>query len=257
MRTALFAAILLFAVPALAEEINGLPSAGTPVATPADGVPNLADNLYQTLFANTSADNPMPTPPRPGANEPPLPPSPPPVTYEVWVYHWNGQQYVKQESYTLQTTDIKKAAGYWCQCNNFAGWAARANTPDACITHIVIHDPIITNEMAVPRPPQPPLPTFMVWAYKLTDGKWVKDDKFSWTIKDAVQAWEYTKNVNAVPGWCATNNCPPILPESRRFYEGGLAHGSPVHNYYYTANGEIDWDETYYYYTHHYHHHHH
>ena len=199
----------------------------------------------------------MPMPPRANANEPPLPPSPPPVTYDVWVYRWNGQQYVKQDNYTMQTTDIKKAAGYWGQCNNFAGWAARSNAPDACVTHIVLHDPTMPLEMGVPRPPQPPLPTFTVWAYKLTDGKWVKDEKFSWTTKDPVQGWEYAKNVNAVPGWCAVNNCPPIVPESKRFYEGGLVHGSPTHNYYYDANGGISWDETYYYYTYHYHHHHH
>jgi hypothetical protein len=252
MRTALLIATLLFAAPALADQVNGLPPAGTPLAIPVDGVPSLADKLIQTVYSNTTAA--MPTPPRADNNEPPLPASPPPVAYDVWVYKWDGQQFIKQDDHTLQTTDIRQAAIYWNQCNTFAGWAARANTPDACIAHIISHDPTFTTDMAVPRPTQPPLLTFTVWAYKLTDGKWVKSDKFSWTTKDVVQGWEYTRNVNAVPGWCATNNCPPIVPESQRYYEGGLVHGAPANNYYYEADGDISW--TYYYTYHHYHHHH-
>ena len=79
--------------------------------------------------------------------------------------------------------------------------------------------------MGVPNPPPPDHVTFTIWAYKLTDGKWVKSDEFCWTTQDPIQAWEYMKKINAVSGWCATTNCPPIVPKSQRFYEGGLAHG--------------------------------
>ena len=226
MRPALFLSILLFSLPALAVETNGLPQPGTPIAAPVDGVPNLADKLIETLFSS-AATPPMPTPPRANANEPPLPPSPPPGTYTVWAYRWDGQQYVKQEDHTLQTTDIRNAAAYWAQCNNYAGWRARSNAPDACTIHIVLHDPTFTTAMGVPDPAPPAHLTYAIWAYKLTDGKWVKSDEFSWTSQDPIQAWEYTKKINAVSGWCATTNCPPIVPASQRFYEGGLVHGSP------------------------------
>ena len=112
MRPILFLTILLFAMPALAIDINGLPPPGTPIAAPADGVPNLADTLNEKLFSSP-ATSPMPAPPRANPNEPPLPPAPPPVTYTVWVYCWDGQQYVKQDDHTLQTMDIRKAASYW------------------------------------------------------------------------------------------------------------------------------------------------
>ena len=145
MRPALFLTILLFAMPAFAVDINGLPPPGTPIAAPADGVPNLADKLNEKLFSSAAATPPMPTPPRANAKEPPLPPSPPPVTYTVWAYRWDGQQYVKQEDHTLQTTDIRKAASYWAQCNNYAGWKARSSAPDACSIHIVLHDPTFST----------------------------------------------------------------------------------------------------------------
>jgi hypothetical protein len=255
MRPALFLSILLFAMPALAIDINGLPQPGTPIAAPADGIPDLADKLNETLFSNAAATPPMPTPPRANPNEPPLPPSPPPVTYTVWVYRWDGQQYVKQDDHTLQTMDIRKAASYWGQCNNYVGWKARSNAPDACSIHIVLHDPTITVAMGVPKPPPPDHLSFAIWAYKLTDGKWVKSDEFCWATQDPIQAWSYTRQINAVPGWYAGTNCPPILPNSQRYYEGGLAHGSPDRAYYYGSHGNIVWDATYCYYTYHHYYH--
>lgn len=234
--------LLLIALPAMAEPINGTPPPGTPIAATPNGVPNLADKLIESLYSAPADNAAMPTPPRASMKEPPLPAPPPPVTYTVWGYRWNGQQWVKQDTHTLRTTDLKQAAVYWNQCRNFAGWDARASTPDACIAHVIIHDTTFSNDMNIPRPPKPPLVTFTVWAFKLTDGKWVKDDKFSWTTEDVERGWEYTRNVNAVPGWCAVNNCPPVLPESKRFYEGGLAHGVVPRNYYYHASGGIAWD---------------
>ena len=120
---------------------------------------------------------------------------------------------------------------------------------------MISHDPTFTTDMAVTAPTRPSTLTYTVWAYHLTGGKWGKSDPYSWTTTDPVQGWQYTKDVNAVPGWYATNNCAPIVPESQRYYEGGLVHGSPVNNYYYDTDGAVSW--TYYYYTYHYHHHHH
>jgi len=39
------------------------------------------------------------------------PPSPPPVTYDVWGFRWDGHQYVKPTTYSYSTTDLQKGAG--------------------------------------------------------------------------------------------------------------------------------------------------
>ena len=71
MRTALFIATLLLALPALA------------------------------------ADPAMPTPPPPADTKIEAPPSPPPVTWEVWGYKWDNGGWVKQSDHCLKTTDLK------------------------------------------------------------------------------------------------------------------------------------------------------
>jgi hypothetical protein len=258
MRIALFIATLMLATPASAQIIiNGRPASGTYVNAPVEGVPSLFDELFAKYYGNASAVTPMPAPPRATATDLPLPPSPPPVTYTVWAYKWDGWRYVKQDAYTLQTTDLWKAAAHWNQCRDFAGWDARANMPDECTVHILPTD--VTTPNGVDRRPRPDSVTYSVWAYKLVDDsaanaaansgkKWVKDDKFSWTTTDVTQAWQYSNSVNAVPGWCATNNCPPILPQSQRFYEGGIVRGAPQRYYYYDGDDAISWN--YHYYTH-------
>ena len=155
------------------------------------------------------------------------PPSPPPVTYDVWGFKWDGQQYVKQTTHSFSTTNLKQATDYATQVDSFAGWAATTNLPDACVVHTVFHGPTI----AAARPSAfPDKPTYTVWAYAITDGKWVKDEKYSWTTPDPLLGLEYAKKVNAVAGWCATTNCPPPVPEAQRFVDGGKLHGATNHS---------------------------
>jgi len=156
-------------------------------------------------------------------SRPATPLSPPALTYDVWGFKWDGQQYVKQATHSFSTTDIKQAADYATQVDSFAGWAATTNLPDACVVHMVFHGPTITAT----RPSAfPDKPNYSVWAFTLTDGKWVKDEKYSWTTPDPILGLVYAKKVNAVAGWCATTNCPPAVPEAQRFVDGGRLHGA-------------------------------
>jgi hypothetical protein len=101
--------------------------------------------------------------------------------------------------------------------------------PEASVVHTVYHGPAITNA----RPSvSPDKPTYAVWAYKLTDGKCVKDEKYSWTTTDPLQGWKYAKKVNAVPGWSATTNCPPPVPKSQRYVDGGMVQGAEYYRDY-------------------------
>ena len=131
--------------------------------------------------------------------KPDAPPSPPPVTYDVWGFRWDGQQYVKQATHSFSTTDIKQAADYATQVDSFTGWAATTNLPDPCVVHTVFHGPSI----AAVRPSAfPDKPVYSVWAFTRAAGKWVKDENHSWTTSDPVLGLEYAKKVNAVAGWC-------------------------------------------------------
>ncbi len=155
--------------------------------------------------------------------QPAPPPSPPPVNYDVWGFQWDGRQFVKQETHSFSTTDIKQATDYAAQLTSFADWAATTNLPDPCVVHTVFHGARITQ--AVPTA-FPDTPTFSVWAFQLTDGKWVKDEKYSWTTTDPLLGLEYAKKVNAVAGWSATTNSPPPVPEAQRFVDGGKIHSA-------------------------------
>jgi hypothetical protein len=103
---------------------------------------------------------------------PATPPSPPAVTYAVWGFRWDGNQYVKQERCSLNTPDIKKAEDYAAQITSYAGWLATTNMPESCVVHTVYHGPAIAS---APASGFPERPTYSVWAYRQTDGKWVKD----------------------------------------------------------------------------------
>ena len=60
---------------------------------------------------------------------------------------------------------------------------------------------------------------YSVWAFQLTAGQWVKDEKYSWTTSDPRAALEYTRKVNAVPGSCTTTNSPqPVVRTIRLPY---------------------------------------
>lgn len=176
MRTAIFTAMLLLAVPALA------------MAAPLNG-----------------------------------PPAPPPVTYDVWGFRWDGQQYVKQATQSLSTTDLKQAVDYAAQLTSYAGWTVTTNMPAASVVHTTYRGPVLSNATPTAFPDKP---TFTVWAFKGTDGNWVKDEQYSWTTVDPRQALDYAARINAVPGWTATTNCPAIVPQTERFVDGGTVHGA-------------------------------
>ena len=155
--------------------------------------------------------------------QPASPPSPPPVTYDVWGFKWDGRQYVKQATHSFNTTVLKQAADYATQVDSFAGWAATTNLPDACVVHTIFHGPAT----AAARPTAyPAKPAFAVWAFERTDGKWVKNEKYSWTTDDPVLGLDYAQKVNAVAGWCATTNCPQPVPPDKRYVDGGMLHGA-------------------------------
>ena len=172
------------------------------------------------------------------ADAPPAsPPSPSPVTYEVWGYQWDGRQYVKQPTRCLTTTDLKQASDYATQIDSFAGWTAATNLPDACVVHTIFNGAPVAG---VQLPANPTPQTFSVWAFTQQDGKWVKDDKYSWTTTDPEQGLAYAKKVDAVSGWQTTTNCPAVLPPEQRYVNGGPLQGANLAAMQGTAPGGID-----------------
>jgi hypothetical protein len=166
--------------------------------------------------------------------QPVAPPSPPAVTYEVWGFKLAGGQWAWQPNYSLTTTDLKRAANYKAQVNSFAGWTAATNLPDASYVHTVYDDPMVSRI----RPTQTPeAPMFSVWAYKLTDGKWMKSDKYSWTTNDPVAGSKYAKKVDAVAGWTTTTNSPPTVPKAQRYVNGGTVHGAENYSMHINLGG--------------------
>ena len=148
-------------------------------------------------------------------------PTPPAVTYQVWGFQWNGAAWVREPNYTLQTTDLKQAADYKSQISSYAGWRATTNLPAASYVHTRYHGNVNS------RPTQSPAtPTYSVWAFTLTGGKWVKSDQYSWTTTDPTVGLAYVNRVDAIPGWTATTNCPPALPQSQRLVDGGNVQGT-------------------------------
>jgi hypothetical protein len=166
------------------------------------------------------------------------PSSPPPVTYAVWGFRWDGRQFERQPKYTFTTSDLAQAADYAATVTSYAGWSATTNMPAACVVHTVFHGPILSN---TPPAVFPDKPTYAIWAFKLTDGKWIKDEPHSWTTDDPVKGGDYVKKVNAVRGWCATSNCPEPVPAARRSIDGGLVHSAEQYR-----NCRFDVCETWY-----------
>src|SRR5271157_1256090 len=87
--------------------------------------------------------------------KPDAPPSPAPVIYEVWGFKWDGQQYVKQTTHCLKTSDLKQAVDYAAQIDSYAGWSATTNLPDPCVVHTVFHGPAITTARPTAFPDKP------------------------------------------------------------------------------------------------------
>ena len=158
------------------------------------------------------------------AAQPAALPSPPAASYDVWGFQWNGQQWVRQEPQTLKTTDIKQAQAYADQVNSYYDWAAATNIPEPSVVHTVFRSQVNAGT----RPsPQPDPVAFAVWAFKLTDGKFVKNDQYSWTTADPLAALDYAQKLAAVPGWSATTNAPATMPEAQRYVDGGTVLGLP------------------------------
>jgi hypothetical protein len=151
-------------------------------------------------------------------SKPEAAPTPSSVQYEVWGYRWDGRQYVKQPNYTLQTTDLKKASDYVAHINSFQGWTATTNMPDICLPQNFLFRPKINSQQ---QSAAPAALQFSIWAFQLTDGQWVKDDKYCWTTTDPLKGAEYAKKVNAVKGWTATDNCPQAAPRTQQQYVYG------------------------------------
>ena len=117
------------------------------------------------------------------------PPSPPAITYEVWGFRWDGQQYVRQPTYTLTTTDVKQATDFAAQITSYAGWSATTNLPAASVVHTTFRGPAIPGRPAA----FPEKPSYTIWAFKQADGKWVKDDAHCWTTTDPQQGLAYAR----------------------------------------------------------------
>jgi hypothetical protein len=150
-------------------------------------------------------------------------PSPPAVTYDIWGFKWNGAQWVRQSNYTFQTTDLEQAVAYQRQVNSYAGWTTTTNLPTASYTHTIFHGPVFSHTRLTQIPSKP---TYSVWAFRLVNGKWVKDDQYSWTTTDPLLGLEYARKVSAVAGWSATTNCPPPVEKAQRYADGGVVHGA-------------------------------
>jgi hypothetical protein len=155
--------------------------------------------------------------------KPAVAPSPPAVTYDIWGFKWNGAQWVRQPNYTFQTTDFEQAVEYQRQINSYAGWTTTTNLPTACYTHTIFDGPVFSHT----RPTQvPSKPAYSIWAFRLANGKWVKDDHYSWTTTDPLLGVEYARKVSAVAGWSATTNCPPPVEKAQRYVDGGMVRGA-------------------------------
>ncbi len=154
---------------------------------------------------------------------PAAPATPMAINYEVWGYRWNGRQYVRQPNYNYSTTDIQQAANYANDIDSFAGWRATTNIPPRDVF------PTAFGRVRFGRPgglPAPAVPTYAVWAYKLTDGKWVKNAQYSWTTGDPAAGVAYAQKVSAVPGWSATTNSPASVPVVQSVAGGRIVHGA-------------------------------
>jgi hypothetical protein len=206
MRMTLFAMLLISIAQAVqASDPPPAPQSDIPTV---DGKPILPSDAV--LPPPPSPDLPSPgTPPPPGAKleAPPAPPAP------KWIIHsfrWIGNQWVKQPDHCLKTTDLKQAAAYCLELSRFQDWYYQTNVPLACCDPAVKPSAIVPN--SAPTPDDFPHLSLSVWAYKFTNGKWVKDEKYSWSPKEyysmRADLLAYARKLNAIPGWCATTNSP-------------------------------------------------
>jgi hypothetical protein len=170
MRPPLILALILAALPALADDEPALPP---------------ADNIAL-----------------------PAPPSPPPVTWVVEGYKVVGSDWVKQPKHCLKTTDVQRAAEYEAEIMRFQNWIARSNVPSLCkIAPTFFESPAAMETPACPANPTFTVWSFHVvdgnW---VKDEKhcWNVPDRKSCRL----DALAYVAKINAVPGWRATTNAP-------------------------------------------------
>ena len=93
-----------------------------------------------------------------------------------------------------------------------------------CAALLLSAVPALAADARPESPASPPPVTYAVWGFRRTDGSWVKDEKYSWTITDPVCGLEYARKINAVSGWFATDNCPEPVLSAKRYVDGGTVH---------------------------------
>lgn len=249
MRIDVFVVLVLSAVPALAR----CPGSNSPVAATSTGSPptarvfldQAATESPPATLSPAAAESTLPTTsPTSAENAPPVPP---PVTYEVWGYHWNGNGWDQPKGYHYKTADFQKAADYLYEVATFGGWIARINCDTAPFRDFEMSDPLVP--MKSPKPPRSDKISFTVWAYKLIDGKWQKQDAYCGTSNVLEDCQKYMTDVNAVPGWYAVSNCPPAKVTSSDGLQinGPKTRGIP-NSYVYKGNGRWDhYHQSHYY----------
>jgi len=106
----------------------------------------------------------------------------------------------------------------------------RQQLPESAVVHKVYRGPGVTNV----RPSAFPTPlTYSVWAYKLTDGKWVKDASYSWTTQDRNSPWT-TLRKSAPARLDRDDNTPRPCRRRQRYVDGGTVHGAKSYTNRYT-----------------------
>jgi hypothetical protein len=217
MRLALFLALIVAALPALAIGQQTCPNGNCPAAFTSAPAAAPRPTVAMTLLPEA----PPPTP-SVDAGTPAPPPAPPAIVWEVWGFKLEGNQWVKQPDHCLKTTDMKQAIDYFKEIMRFRDWLSRDNLPG----NFIDGPTSFSSPTWLTTPASPPI-TFTVWAFQLKDGKWVKDDKYCWVTGDyytcRLDALEYAKRVNAVPGWRATTNAPDGAPVKT------VNYGAPYH----------------------------
>jgi hypothetical protein len=161
-----------------------------------------------------AADPPLPPTAAPGNflfgnTTPPLPPpAPPPHTYEVWVYKLIDNKWAKQEALCLKTPDIKYLSDYEDRINVlFPSYFAVDNAPASSRAGKVPQF-MVSKASGITAPPHPPEIESVIWAYKLIDGKWVKQDDHCFKSKYGLELLAYYRELVKYQndGWYVTTN---------------------------------------------------
>src|SRR5580704_16652579 len=93
-----------------------------------------------------------------------------------------------------------------------------------CATILLFATPVFAADAQTAGPPSPPAVTYQVWGFKWDGNQYVKQPAYCLSTPNAVQASPYANQVNAVPGWCATYNCPPAARFASHHF-GAMPYG--------------------------------